>query len=124
MKGARIQRPPVYRITLAQCAVLLLAWLGLNSLDPVMAYSAVLGGLIAVIPNAWFASRLFRRRGAQSASHIARAGYAGQIGKFFMAAAGFAAVFATVRPMEAWAVFAGYGLMIIIQVIGSWRLLR
>lgn len=124
MNGARIQRPPVYRIILAQCAILLIAWWLLYSFNQLVAFSVVLGGLIAVIPQAWFAMSLFRRRGAQSASHIARAGYAGEIAKFFMAAAGFALVFATVRPIEAWAVFAGYGLMIIIQVIGSWRLLR
>jgi ATP synthase protein I len=124
MKGARIQQPPIHRVTLAQCAILLPVCLLLAMVDRVMAFSAFLGGMIAVIPQAWFASSLFRRSGAQAASHIARAGYAGEIGKFFMAAAGFAAVFATVRPIEAWAVFAGYGLMIIIQVIGTWRLVR
>ena len=124
MKGASIQQPPVHRITLAQCAILSVACLVLGLADRVMAISLFLGGLVAIIPQAWFASRLFKRRGARAASQVARAGYAGEIGKFLMAAAGFAAVFATVRPIEAWAVFVGYGLMIVIQVIGAWQLLR
>ena len=41
-----------------------------------------------------------------------------------MAITGFGLVFALLRPIEAGAVFAGYGTMLIIQVTGSWLLLR
>ena len=101
-------------------------WLGLGlaSRDPAVAYSALFGGLVAVIPQAWFTHRVFRRQGAQAATQIARASYAAEVGKFFMAVAGFALVFALVRPIIGWAVFAGYGVMLIVQVIGAWYLLR
>ena len=124
MRGAEISRPPAHRITLAQSLVLLLIWLGLSSWDPDVAYSALLGGLVAVIPQAWFAHRVFRRQGARAAEQIARASYTAEVGKFFMAVAGFALVFALVRPIVGWAVFAAYGVMLIIQVIGAWYLLR
>ncbi len=91
---------------------------------PVLAISLVAGGLIAVLPQAYFAYRVFHRAGAQAARHIARASYAGEIGKFVMAVAGFALVFALLRPIEGWAVFAGYGGMLVIQVTGAWLLLR
>jgi ATP synthase protein I len=124
MRGAEISRPPAHRVTLAQLLVLLLIWLGVGSWDANVAYSALLGGLVAVLPQAWFAHRVFRRQGAQAAMRMARAVYAAEIGKFVMAAAGFALVFALVRPIVGWAVFAAYGVMLIIQVIGAWYLLR
>jgi ATP synthase protein I len=124
MCGAEISRPPAYRVSLAQLLVLSLLCLGLGSWDTLVAYSALLGGLLAVIPQAWFAHKVFSRQGARAVKQIARASYAAEIGKFFMAVAGFALVFALVRPIVGWAVFAAYGVMLIVQVIGAWYLLR
>lgn len=123
MQGAEIPRPPVHRITLAQLAVLVPLCLAIAAFDKVGAYSALCGGLIAVIPQAWFAYVAFRKRGASAARAAAEAGYAGEIGKFLLSAAGFALVFATVRPIAAPAVFATFVVMLAIQVTGSWLLL-
>jgi ATP synthase protein I len=124
MAGAEILRPPVHRITLAQLAVLLLLCLILLASDRVCAYSVLSGGLIAVLPQAYFAALAFRWRGAKSARAIARSSYIGQVGKFSLSVAGFAAVFVLLRPIDAPAVFAGYLLMLVIQITGSWLLLR
>jgi ATP synthase protein I len=124
MSGAKISQPPAHRIAIAQTVVLLFMWLGLSTLDSVVALSFLLGGLVAVVPQAWFTQRVFRQRGAQAMKQIARNSYAAEIGKFFMAVAGFALVFALVRPIAGWAVFASYGVMLVIQVIGAWFLLR
>ncbi len=125
MNGASLPRPPVYRISLLQAAFLGMAWLAVHIGGyPLVAESMVLGGLIAIVPQAFFAWRVFQHQGARAASAIARASYAGEIGKFFLAVSGFALVFAFYRPLEAWAVFAGYGGMLIIHVAGSWLLLR
>ena len=123
-QGARLQRPPVHRISVIQAAVLGVGWLLLRQYEPVVADSLVLGGMTAVIPQAYFAFRLFARRGAGAAQQIARAGYAGEIGKFVLAVTGFALIFAFVRPLAGWAVFAGYGAMLMIQLVGAWWLLR
>jgi ATP synthase protein I len=123
MPGAEIARPPVHRITLAQLATLILVCLPLLAYDAVIAWSLAAGGLIAVIPQAYFASLAFRWRGAKSARAIARSSYAGEIGKFLLSVAGFAVVFATVRPIDGLAVFVGYLAMLAIQIIGSWLLL-
>jgi ATP synthase protein I len=123
--GAEIARPPVHRITVAQLAVLvplcLITWLVVNS---VSAYSLLCGALVSILPQAWFASIAFRRRGARRAQQAARMVYAGELGKFLLSVAGFALVFAVVRPIDAPAVFAGFLCMLGIQIYGSWRLLR
>ena len=124
MTGAEIARPPVHRITLAQLVVLVPLCLLLLALDKVCAYSVLSGGLIAIVPQAYFAAVAFRRRGARSARAIARAGYTGEIGKFLLSIAGFAVVFAAVKPIDGLAVFAGFLAMLAIQITGSWLLLR
>ncbi len=124
MPGAEIARPPVHRITLAQLALLVPICLVTAVFDKVIAYSILSGGLIAIVPQAWFATVAFRRRGARSARAIARSSYAGEVGKFLLSVAGFAAVFAAVRPIDGLAVFAGYLAMLAIQITGSWLLLR
>jgi ATP synthase protein I len=89
-----------------------------------VATSLGLGGLVAIIPNAWFAHSVFRWRGARRIRQAVQASYAAEIGKFLLSVAGFALVFAMVRPIEGWAVFAGYGAMLAIQIVGAWWLLR
>jgi ATP synthase protein I len=124
MTGAEIARPPVHRITLAQLAVLVLLSLISLTSNNVFAYSVFSGGLIGIVPQAYFAALAFRWRGARSASAIARSSYAGELGKFLLSIAGFALVFAVVRPLNSPAVFIGYLAMLFIQITGSWLLLR
>lgn len=124
MAGAEIKRPPVYRISTFQLLILLGVSLILLALRIEWAYSVLCGGLIAVLPQAYFAARTFRWRGAQSAQAIARSSYGGVVGKFIFSAAGFALVFALLRPINGLAVFAAYITMLLIQIIGSWLLLR
>lgn len=123
MTGAEIARPPVHRITLAQLALLAALCLGLLAFDTVFAYSVFSGGLVAIVPQAYFAVLAFRWRGARSARAIARSSYAGVSGKFLLSIAGFALVFAVVRPIDGPAVFMGYLAMLVTQITGSWLLL-
>ena len=124
MTGAEIKRPPIYRITAVQLVVLVSLSLILSLHDLVRAYSLFSGGLIAVLPQAYFAARVFRQSGARSAKAIARASYSGEIGKFALTAAGFAVVFAAISPIDGLSVFIGYLVMLAIQITGSWLLLR
>jgi ATP synthase protein I len=123
MAGGEIARPPVHRITLVQLALLVALCALLLAFDRVIAYSALSGGLIAIVPQAYFAVLAFRWRGARSARAIARSSYAGEVGKFLLSVAGFALVFAVLRPINGPAVFGGYLVMLILQIIGSWWLL-
>ncbi len=123
MPGAEIARPPVHRITLVQLALLVSLSLLLLAFDKVVAYSVLSGGLIAIVPQAYFAVLAFRWRGARSARAMAQSSYAGEVGKFLLSVAGFALVFAVLRPIDGAAVFVGYLAMLFIQITGSWLLL-
>jgi ATP synthase protein I len=124
MTGGEITRPPIHRIAVAQLIVLVLVGFILLMFDQVKAYSLLSGGLIAIVPQAYFAARVFRLTGAKSAKAIARASYSGEIGKFVLTTAGFAAVFAIISPIDGLSVFIGYMIMLAIQITGSWLLLR
>ena len=123
MSGAEIARPPIHRITLAQLAFLVPLSLMISVYDAVYACSVASGGMIAILPQAWFAYMVFRRRGATAARAIVGRSYAGEVGKFLLSITGFALVFATLRPIEGAAVFGGYLAMLVIQITGSWLLL-
>jgi len=116
--------PPVHLITLVQIAVLVVVFLMTRATDPIAAKSLMAGGLVAIVPHAWFAFRLFRGRSARSARAIAQTGYAAETAKFLLSAVGFAMVFSMLRPINGAAVFAGFLLMLPIQIGGSVLLLR
>ncbi len=75
-------------------------------------YSAALGsfagGVIVWLPNCYFAYRAFRYKGARAARLIVRSFYAGVTGKIILTASLFAAVFVSLRPLNAAAVFIGF----------------
>lgn len=73
--------------------------------------SALLGGLIAWLPNTYFALRAFRYRGARAAQKIVRSFYAGAFGKMILTMAMFAIVFIKVKPLGALALFVGFALV-------------
>ena len=124
MIGANIPRPPVQRIIWWQLAALTMLSLAALLVERTVAYSVFSGCIVAIVPQAYFAYVAFRWRGAQSASAVARSAYAGMVGKFVLSAVGFATVFALLRPVEGYAVFVGYLAMLLVQIIGSWLLLR
>lgn len=74
----------------------------------VAAVSALLGGLTAVIPNAFLAARLIKPRGGDDARAVMRSAWIGEIGKLLLTALLFGTIFAVLRPISALAVFAGF----------------
>ncbi len=89
-RGAPIAKPPLLRIYASQCVVLVGVTVGLLLINTVVAYSALLGGLIAVVPNIYFASLAFRYSGARAANDVAKSLYVGEVGKFVLTAMAFA----------------------------------
>lgn len=73
--------------------------------------SALLGGLIAWLPNTYFALRAFRYRGARAVQKIVRSFYAGAFGKMILTMALFAIVFIKVKPIGALALFVGFAIV-------------
>lgn len=74
----------------------------------VAGYSALLGGLTCVIPNAFLALRLVVPRRDPGAGALVRAAYIGELGKLALTVLMFGIVFALVRPLAAGPLFAGF----------------
>ena len=74
----------------------------------VSAYSALLGGLTCVIPNAFLALRLAVPRRDPGAGALVNAAYIGELGKLGLTVLMFSLVFTLVRPLAAGALFVGF----------------
>ncbi|MCY1286683.1 ATP synthase I chain [compost metagenome] len=109
-------RLPVFPVLLIQLFILILAavvlwqWRG-----PVAGYSGLCGGLIAWLPNVYFAHKAFRFSGARAAQSIVRSFYAGEAGKLILTAVLFALTFAGVKPLEAPALFGVFLLTLVVN---------
>lgn len=110
-------RLAVFPVLVAQFVILLIASLALWYWYGVVAgYSGLCGGLIALLPNMYFAHRAFRFSGARAAQAIVRSFYAGEAGKLILTAVLFALTFAGVKPLAPLAVF---GVFVLTQLV-SW----
>jgi ATP synthase protein I len=78
-------------------------WLG-----EVAAFSALLGGAAAVVPNGFLAARLLTPSRDESARAIMRSAWLGEIGKLLLTVLLFGVIFGFVRPLSPGAVFAGF----------------
>ncbi len=74
----------------------------------VAGYSAALGGLVCVIPNAFLALRLALPRRDPGATALVRAAYIGEFGKLALTVLLFVLVFTLVKPLSAAALFAAF----------------
>ncbi len=74
----------------------------------VAGYSAAMGSLTCVIPNAFLALRLVVRRRDPGAQALINAAWIGEIGKLALTVLFFTLVFTLVRPLSAAALFAGF----------------
>lgn len=99
----------VLRVLLAQAGLTaLLAAIFLSIDGPVSGYSALLGGLTAVVPNAFLALRLTVPRRNPGAAALVRAAYLGELGKVALTVLMFGAIFIGVKPLAAGALFTGF----------------
>jgi ATP synthase protein I len=108
MKAER-RLQPIVLLLLAQTAIALVVAAGLALWQGrLAAISALLGGAIAVIPNAFLAARLLHPKARSSAKALLRAAWLGEIGKLVLTALLFAIVLVTMRPISALGLFGGF----------------
>ena len=99
----------VAKVLLAQLAVTVVLGMLLWNIDGLVSgYSALLGGLACVIPNAFLALRLVVPRRDPGADALVRAAYIGELGKLALTVLIFSLVFTLVRPLAAGALFVGF----------------
>lgn len=108
-----------YKILAVEAGITVgLAFLLLISVDTVVAYSVVLGGLAFVIPNTFFARYVFRYSAAESVSLAIRWFYIGEAVKIIMTVLIFATCFIWVKPLNVIALFATFLIMMFVNFIG------
>jgi len=122
---ARITPPPVHFIALIQIVfltlIMALLWFFLSSN---VAYSAVIGGFIQILPQAWFTHRAYRHTSTRHTQNMVRAMYQAETGKIVFTAALFAIVFTRLKTLEPLVLFLTFGLMIIVQLFSAALLLK
>ncbi|AWM81613.1 hypothetical protein DKL61_15410 [Gammaproteobacteria bacterium ESL0073] len=94
-------------------AVVFLLAEGINA-----AGNAMLGGLIVLLPNIYFALKAFRYFGAQSALAITLAFWSGEMGKYVLTVGLFVFVFLVVKPNNFIALFMGYFAVLMVSALG------
>ncbi|WP_285762571.1 ATP synthase subunit I [Biformimicrobium ophioploci] len=119
-----MKKSPVLRIALVQLLLTLAAALALLAFDTVAARSVLLGGLLCAVPNAYFGFYAFRHSGARNTREVLKGFQRGEAGKFALTLAGFAAVFATVRPLNALLLFIAFGVCTLLQWLLAARFTR
>jgi ATP synthase protein I len=110
MPATIINAPTRYLVSVQAITTLLLAG-SLLVMGRILAYSVLLGGLISLIPNAWFASLVFRHSGARAMGAVVRSAYLGELMKLVMIGAGFGLVFVLVDPLHVPGLFTGFVLV-------------
>ena len=105
---AQYERPPVYRIVVAQCLLSLLIAVTLLWVDLVTAYSSLLGGLCCVLPNAYFTRRAFMHFGTAEPRQVLRGFYVGGAVKIALTAWLFMVAFVAIKPLNVLALLLTY----------------
>jgi len=117
---ANLKAPPIYKVIVTQFVVTVIAALSTFALmDTVVAYSVFLGGMISTGPNAYFALKVFRYRGARQMPMILKSFYAGETGKLIITAVLFALVFGGIRPLNELAVIVSFIVTLIAGLIAT-----
>ena len=115
-----IPKPEILKATLTQLAVLLLIVIVLGIDDSQLAASALMGGLIQILPQAWFSRQAFKYAGASKVDKVVRSMYRGELGKVVMTATLFAIVFTVSKQWNYPVLFTTFLVMIPLQ----WFLLK
>jgi ATP synthase protein I len=94
------ERKLVSKYILVQLFATLLLSAALLIYDLTAAYSAVTGGLIATLANAWFALKVFRVKPEAAPAVLLTAFYVGEIYKFVLTGAMFIIAIVTIKPLN------------------------
>lgn len=117
---ASVNKPPIVKwlgIELALLALLTgFAYLLQSAVAGPWALSCLLGGLLAIVPHAYFANLTWRYSGARAAPLLVKAFYRGATGKFVMTLVGFGLIFASPLPVQPLGLFGSYCLLLAVQV--------
>jgi len=101
-------RQQVFRFILTQLLVAIILSAILLFFDRIVAYSSLIGGLIATLANAWFAIKVFRVKPTVAAETLLTTFYVGEIYKFIFTGAMFIIAFVLIKPISVVALLVTY----------------
>lgn len=114
-----LHRMPFFHVIRLQALMVVMVALICGGLFGVVAgYSGLLGGLIALLANVFFAYKAFRYFGARSSKAIVQSFWSGEMGKLILTSVLFALVFVGVKPLQPVALFTGYLLALLVSASG------
>ena len=119
-KMSNLKTPPVYKVIIAQLAVtVFIAVISLLVSGTVLAYSALLGGLISALPNSYFALHAFRYQGARNSQKVVKSFVRGELGKIVITLMLFALCFTLITRLNELALILGFILIHFVGVVMS-----
>jgi ATP synthase protein I len=119
-----ISKPPVHRVAPYQLLLLLAVCIPVALTDSLTAHSILVGGLIQIGPQAWFARQAYKYTGSSQVGKVVRAMYLGETGKIMLTAALFVASFILLRQLNFLTVFVAFIVMFPSQWVFTVRILR
>ncbi len=96
----RASRRQVFQFIIVQVLLTLVLSAALLFFDRVVAYSSLMGGLIATLANAWFAVKVFRVKSIVTAEALLSTMYIGETFKLVFTGAMFVMAFVLVTPIS------------------------
>ncbi|WP_152205807.1 ATP synthase subunit I [Marinobacter changyiensis] len=118
--GTRFIHLPFARWLIAEGTILIILSVLWSFESRLAGYSALLGGLIYVIPNAYFAHRMFRFQGARNARLMVGDLFRAESVKLALTAVFFAAVFILMEPVHAPALLFTFAVMVVLSSALRW----
>jgi ATP synthase protein I len=119
-----IPKPELLKATLCQLATLLVLVVMISMTDKLMAVSVLMGGLIQILPQAWFSWQAFKYAGANNVDKVVQSMYRGELGKVIMTATFFAILFTVDKQWNYLALFTTFLVMIPLQWFLTQKALR
>jgi ATP synthase protein I len=83
-------------------------------------YSAFIGGLIFIVPNAWFVHRVYRYQGARQTRLMVGNLFRAESTKIALTAVFFAAVFTLMEPVHVPALLFTFAVMVVLGTALRW----
>jgi len=90
----------VRRFILTQLMTTLVLAAALLIYDYTVAYSALAGGMVATLANAWFAIKVFQVKSEETPETVLTTFYVGEIYKFVFTGAMFVIAFVLIKPLS------------------------
>ena len=119
-----IPKPSIHRVALYQLLVLLSVSGLLLFFSEIVGYSVLIGGLIQIVPQAWFTRQAYKYTDARQVDLMVRTLYRGEAGKIVLTAAMFVITFMLWKQLHFLAVFSTFIVMIPLQWFITIRILK